>query len=185
MMKSGLSCRSGASRRGPQGASTVFLTPLQSAHRAVSCTHSLAVRRPAARPGDLAQIIIVDLLEGTERMVAQTRGWDTQLGAQVQWGRDDTQLFFNDVDPAEWRAFGVRLDPLSGRRKDLEGTVYMLSPDGCLAASPCLLRMAATQLGYWSRGSPCTRADQLRSTQRRWDHGDGHRNGYRETSGFP
>jgi len=114
------------------------------------------------RPGDRAEILLIDLSSGLERPVAETRGWDTQLGAQVQWGVDDTQLYYNDVDPAPacspppaergaepgWRAFGVRLDPLSGARKELEGTVYMVSPDGRLAASPCLLRTSAVQPGY-------------------------------------
>jgi len=100
------------------------------------------------QPGDVAEIVLVDLQTGEERVVAETGGWDTQLGAQAQWGADDTQLFFNDLDPTTWRPFGVRLDPLSGARRNLHGTVYMVSPDGRWAASPCLLRTARTQAGY-------------------------------------
>ena len=98
--------------------------------------------------GDVAEVILVDLETGEARAVAETRGWDTQLGAQAQWGADDTQLFFNDVDTKEWRPFGVKLNPLSGAREDLQGTVYMVSPDGTRAASPCLLRTGLTQAGY-------------------------------------
>ena len=100
------------------------------------------------QPGDKAEVILVDLETGESRVVAETQGWDTQLGAQVQWGTDDTQLFYNDVDVTTWRAFGVKLDPLSGDRQILDGTVYMISPDGKQAASPCLLRIGATQAGY-------------------------------------
>lgn len=99
-------------------------------------------------PGEAAEILLIDLEAGESRVVAETRGWDTQLGAQVQWGADDTQLFFNDMDTTQWRPFGVKLDPISGARKDLDGTVYMASPDGKWVASPCLLRTGRTQAGY-------------------------------------
>jgi hypothetical protein len=99
-------------------------------------------------PGDLAEVVLVDLETSEARVLAETRGWDTQLGAQVQWGASDEQLFFNDMDTGAWRPFGVRLNPLTGERHELEGTVYMVSPDGRWAASPCLLRTAITQAGY-------------------------------------
>jgi len=100
------------------------------------------------KPGDTAEILLVDLETGGERVVADTRGWDTQLGAQVQWGANDSQLFFNDVDTATWMPFAVCLDPLAGTRRKLEGTVYMASPDGRRLASPCLRRTGLTQAGY-------------------------------------
>ena len=100
------------------------------------------------QPGDVARVVVVDLHTGEERTVAETRGWDTQVGAHVQWGADDTQLYFNDVDMQTWRPYGVRVDPLSGHRLDLEGTVYMVSPDGTQALSPALTKMGLTQKGY-------------------------------------
>jgi len=100
------------------------------------------------KPGDVAEIFVVDLVGGETRRVADTRGWDVQLGAQLQWGADDHSLFFNDLDVGTWQPFGVRLDPQSGERKRLDGTVYSMSPDGCWTASPCLLRTAVTQRGY-------------------------------------
>jgi Tol biopolymer transport system component len=99
-------------------------------------------------PGDVAEIVVVDLETGKHRIVADTRGADTQLGAQAQWGADDTQLFFNDVDTETWMPFGVKMNPATGEKKRLEGTIYMVSPDGKWAASPCLRRISATQAGY-------------------------------------
>jgi len=96
----------------------------------------------------VAEVVQVDLETGEERVIAETRGWDMQLGAQVQGGADDIQLFFNDMDTQTWQPFGVQLDPFSGARKNLQGTVYMVSPDGTRAASPCLLRTSLTQAGY-------------------------------------
>ena len=43
-------------------------------------------------PGDVAEIVVVDLETGETRVVADTRGWDVQLGAQLQWGADDHTL---------------------------------------------------------------------------------------------
>jgi hypothetical protein len=99
-------------------------------------------------PGSVADVLVVDLVTGEIREVAKTRGWDTQLGAQVQWGADDRSLYFNDVDVDEWLPYGVRLDPQTGARQRLAGTVYSLSPDGTTSASPCLRRMQRTQRGY-------------------------------------
>lgn len=100
------------------------------------------------QPGDPAEVVLVDLDTGVERTVAETRGWDTQLGAQCQWGASDRELFFNDQDTRAWAPFGVRLDPASGETRPLDGPVYMVSPDGKQALSPCLLRTGATQAGY-------------------------------------
>jgi hypothetical protein len=100
------------------------------------------------QPGDPCDIVVVDLQEGTTQIIAESRGWDTQLGAQVQWGADDTQLFFNDMNCVTWRPFGVVMDPVTGARRELDGTVYMVSRDGQRAASPCLRRMSRTQAGY-------------------------------------
>jgi hypothetical protein len=100
------------------------------------------------QPGDSAEIVIVDLQTGTSETVAQTRGWDTQLGAQAQWGADDTQLFYNDVNTDNWQAFGVKHNIQTGEKTPLDGTVYVVSPDGKQILSPCLLRVGATQAGY-------------------------------------
>ena len=99
-------------------------------------------------PGEAAEIVLVDLHSGEQKVIAETIGWDTQLGAQVQWGATDHDLFFNDVNDSTWMPFGVRMDPLSGDRKKLDGTIYSVSPDGKWAASTCLRRIGATQAGY-------------------------------------
>jgi hypothetical protein len=99
-------------------------------------------------PGDVAEIVVVDLHTGESRLVAETRGWDVQLGAQLQWGADDQALLYNDLDTRDWVPFGVRLDPASGASRRLGGTVYSVSPDGRWTASPCLRRIVTTQRGY-------------------------------------
>ena len=122
-------------------------SPISPSGRFVALTH-FPFEDHLPSPGDVAQVVLVDLETGAERIVADTRGWDTQLGAQAQWGADDSQLFFNDLNTEIWQPYGVLLDPLSSRRTELGGTVYMVSRDGCWAASPCLRRTGITQAGY-------------------------------------
>jgi hypothetical protein len=102
----------------------------------------------APKSGEVAHIVVVDLQTGASNIVAETRGWDVQLGAQLQWGTDDHTLLYNDVEVQDWMPFGVRHDLRTGEVRRLGGTVYSMSPDGRVAASPCLRRMASTQRGY-------------------------------------
>jgi hypothetical protein len=88
------------------------------------------------KPGDVAEIVVVDLGSGETRRVADTRGWDVQLGAQLQWGADDHSLFFNDLEVGSWQPFGVRLDPLSGARKRLDGTSTRCRPTAAGPRAP-------------------------------------------------
>ena len=108
----------------------------------------LASETELPKPGDKAKILLLDLHSGKTDIIAETAGWDSQLGAQVQWGRNDTELFFNDVDSRSREAYGVKMNPLSGERVRLGGTVYMISPDGEKAVSCCLRRIGRTQAGY-------------------------------------
>ena len=62
------------------------------------------------KAGDTAQVVVVDLESGTERVVYTTRGWEAQMGANINWGKDDRTLLFNDVDAQTWKPFGVKLD---------------------------------------------------------------------------
>jgi hypothetical protein len=99
-------------------------------------------------PGEVAEVWLVDLETGTERCVAQTRGWDTQLGAQAQWGATDDDLYFNDLSAEDWRPYGVRLNPRTGHRLRLGTPVYAVSPDGGQVVAPNLTNIGLTQAGY-------------------------------------
>lgn len=122
-------------------------SPISPSGRYLAVTRLLHEDR-LATPGEEAEVVLVDLQDGTSRVLAATRGFDTQLGAQAQWGATDNELFFNDLDLKTWRAFGVLMDPISGERRNLEGPVFEVSRDGRYAASTCLLRGAITQRGY-------------------------------------
>ena len=84
-------------------------SPFSPSGRYVALTRvSPAAEGRTVQPGDQASVIVVDLRRGTERVVAQTRGWSSQLGAQVQWGATDSDLFFNDIEVPSQRLQAAR-----------------------------------------------------------------------------
>jgi hypothetical protein len=99
-------------------------------------------------PGEAGQVVLVDLEAGEERVVAETRGWEPQMGANVQWGADDRTILFNDVDTATWQPTGVALDPFTGQTRRIAHGVYKASPDGQKVACASLAAMRRTQNGY-------------------------------------
>jgi len=103
------------------------------------------------QPGESGRVIVIDLAAGTHQCVAETCGWEPQVGANLNWGATDHELFFNDVDPDTWQPFAWQLDPRSGRRQRLDGTVYHASPDGRRLISANLTTMRKTQPGYGVR----------------------------------
>lgn len=100
------------------------------------------------RPGEAGDVVLIDLVDGTERTIAQTCGWEPQMGANLNWGGTDNELFFNDVDTKSWKPFAWKLDPITGKRQKMDGTVYHASPDGKWLISSNLLTMRKTQPGY-------------------------------------
>jgi len=100
------------------------------------------------QPGEAGDVVLVDLVTGRERTLAQSRGWETQMGANVQWGSSDADLFFNDVDPKTWTPFAVHLDPATGKSRRLDGTVFTVSPDGRYLTSYNLVSSRRIQVGY-------------------------------------
>lgn len=103
-------------------------------------------REPA--PGDRGEVLLVDLVSGEERVVAQSAGWELQVGAGVQWGPTDDELYFNDVDVTTWRPYAVCLNPATGARRHFDGTVYQVSRDGRTLASHNLTVSRRAQRGY-------------------------------------
>ena len=122
-------------------------SPISPSGRYLAVTRLLHEDR-LATPGELAEVVLVDLQTGKSRVLAKTRGFDSQLGAQAQWGATDNELYFNDLEMKYWNGFGVHMDPLTGKRRDLEGPVFEVSRDGRYAAGICLSRSAITQRGY-------------------------------------
>jgi len=99
-------------------------------------------------PGDQARVILVDLTSGEDLVVAQTAGWEPQMGANINWGADDQTLLFNDVDTQTWQPMLVKLNPLTGQVRRTPGGIYQASPDGKWCSSSSMHKMRRTQIGY-------------------------------------
>jgi hypothetical protein len=103
------------------------------------------------QPGEYGNIVVVDLETGEDKVVAKTCGWEPQMGANINWGGSDYELFFNDVDTTTWQSFAWKLDPISGAKQRMEGTLYHASPDGKWLISANMTTMRRTQPGYGVR----------------------------------
>ena len=99
-------------------------------------------------PNDEGDIVLVDLENGTETKVATSRGWEVQMGANVQWGSDDSTIIYNDVDPGTWQAYAVKLNPHTGQVEKMDGTVFMASNNGKMLVSHDLVKSKLAQVGY-------------------------------------
>lgn len=103
------------------------------------------------KPGETGNVCVVDLETGEDRVVAETCGWEPQMGANINWGASDHEVFFNDVETTNWQPFAWKLDPLTSERQRMEGTVYHASPDGRWLISANMTTMRKTQPGYGVR----------------------------------
>lgn len=99
-------------------------------------------------PGEKGAVYLVDLQTGELKLLAETAGWETQMGANINWGGDDETLFFNDVDTQTWQPFAWKMNPLTGAKNRMDGTVYHASPDGRFLISANMTTMRRTQPGY-------------------------------------
>ena len=115
-------------------------------------------------PGDVAEVVVYDLQKKRKDRFPvvyrrPTAAWDAQLGAQVQWGASDDDLYFNDVVGARSDGApivrGVRSDWQRGRETRLPTPVYHVTRDGALAAAPRdLAALRMTQDGYGVVATP-------------------------------
>ncbi len=115
-------------------------------------------------PGDVAEVVVYDLQKKrNDRFPVvyrrPTAAWDAQLGAQVQWGASDDELYFNDVVGTRSDGApivrGVRSDWQRGRETRLPTPVYHVTRDGARAAAPRdLAALRMTQDGYGVVATP-------------------------------
>ena len=81
------------------------------------------------------------------RPIAETKAWNYQLGPRAQWvGTSRELIVFNDracgVSPGPDGLCAVLFNVTARRRiRELPRPVYVLSPDGTLAAAVCMKRL--------------------------------------------
>lgn len=113
-------------------------------------------RKPTWR--DTADVCVIDLQERTLETVYTTSAFGMQTGAQVQWGKTDRYLYFNDkTETAGERAGCVRLDWQAGKADEFAGPVYHLAPDESKAVGFDLDLINHVQDGYGAVVAPAKR----------------------------
>ncbi len=122
----------------------------------------LAVLRvdPALRSlpsgGDVAEVCVWQPDDGGVEAVGETRAWNFQMGARVQW-LPDGRLIWNTL--ADGRLGAEILDTGSGVRTRLDFPVSAISPDGGEAVSPHFGRLARHWPAYGVAGASAPSVD--------------------------
>ena len=98
------------------------------------------------RPGETADVCVIDLHDRTIETVYRTKGWGFQLGANLNWGATDRYLYANDL--IDGQGVCVRIDLQGREAKAFAGPMYHIAPDAsCVIGFPLDL-INATQAGY-------------------------------------
>ncbi len=100
---------------------------------------------PLSKPTP-SQVVVYEIQSQSIVANITTFGWDSQVGAHVQWGKDDEHLLFNDV--TNNTAHGVVYNIYTKKARTLSNTVYHVSNNGNFAVTPSLAKIRFTQLGY-------------------------------------
>ncbi|MEZ5823233.1 MAG: hypothetical protein R3C97_00330 [Geminicoccaceae bacterium] len=120
--------------------------PLSASGRYLAVTR-LPFEHRGPYPGDMAEIRVIDLHEGTVETVYRTGGWALQLGANIQWHpTDDRFLFCNEF--RDGRGVGVRIDREERTARTYDAPFYAISPCGSYMLGPALDLVNRTQYGY-------------------------------------
>jgi hypothetical protein len=98
--------------------------------------------------GDVGEVVLIDMATGKETVIERSFGWEMQVGANVQWGATDHELFYNQVDTSTWKAYTILHDPIRKTSRKWEGATFMVTPDGKQAASHNMVNSVYAQSGY-------------------------------------
>ncbi len=106
-------------------------------------------RRPG--PEDVARVCAVDAATGQQRVIGETRAWNWQQGAMLQWlPGSRSEAIFND---REGDRFVARIvDVETGATRTLPMPVYAVSPNGREAVSLSFSRLFDVRPGYGYAG---------------------------------
>jgi hypothetical protein len=98
------------------------------------------------KPGEKADICVVDLKKEVIETIYSTAGWETQTAAHQQWGPSEKYIYFCDVKDNQ--PVTVRYNFQERTYELFDGPLYQISPDEQCAASVDLRKIGRTQGGY-------------------------------------
>ncbi len=117
-------------------------------------THKTDFRNRLQWRQDVAEVGFIDLSTGCYEKLSDTRAWNFQQGAMLQWNprSADREVIFNDfIDGA---FCGVVMDIHSGKKRFLDRPVANVSRDGRFALSINMARLYDFRPGYGYAAKP-------------------------------
>lgn len=121
------------------------------------------------KPGEKADVCVIDLRERTIETVYSTKGWGFQLGANLNWGVTDRHLYTNDI--VDGQAVCVRIDLQNNETRAFAGPMYHIAPDESSVIGFPLDLINATQAGYGvpiDKSNPPALHERVSKTQGLW-----------------
>lgn len=147
-------------------------SPFSPSGRYIAYTQILGEEGSRIDEKSASEVIVVNIRTKETLVVDRTTAWDTQVGAHVQWGANDSQLFYNKYMASSAESFstashgllrGVMADIHTSKKVYFDSPVYHVSTLGDYYAAPDLTKIRFTQLGYGvysPRASPNTHASR-------------------------
>jgi hypothetical protein len=100
------------------------------------------------------------MITHSHEVIDQTAAWGSQVGAHLQWGKTDEELYYNILvandsqcelrfrSNCEFSLRGVQYSLKTKEKKILSCPIYHISSDGLKSISPNLFEISHTQKGY-------------------------------------
>ena len=122
-------------------------SPLDANGRLLLC-HSVDFDLRMPGPKDTAEIGYWHILTGKYQKIAESRSFNFQQGAMLQWMPPDfsNKVIYNDFIDGDYRAVIVYIE--SGKKTILSNSIYALSPCGKYALTPVFKRLFFPRSGY-------------------------------------
>jgi hypothetical protein len=126
--------------------------------------------RPGQEGVAPSTVILLDLQNGEETSIEHTKAYGAQLGAQVQWGKTDAELYYNiqnnkktsisgECGTHDMAVHGSIENITTKTRRKLSCPIYHVSPDGRKAVTPNMGKIKETQYGYGADYVKCAVRD--------------------------
>lgn len=114
--------------------------------------HEAAFNDRAPGPDDSLTVGFIHLADKRFEPLAETRAWNWQQGAMMQWHPADRERLFVHNDRRDGRFVGIVRDLSGAEIRAYDRPIYALMPDGKTAHSINFARLATLRPGYGYAG---------------------------------
>jgi len=126
--------------------------------------HEAGFQNRAPGKDDMVKICLLETKTGKVDVIDETRAWNFQQGAMLQW-LPEQRILYNSAKDGIFISIIYELK--SGKKREISRPVSAVSPDGKYALSINFARLARWRPGYGYAGLPDT------FENKRWPEDDG------------